>query len=40
MMPSVLKALLDMPEKSYDASPINHITGNEPPCLIVHGTDD
>jgi len=23
-----------------DASPINHITGNEPPSLIIHGRDD
>jgi acetyl esterase/lipase len=23
-----------------DCSPINHITGNEPPCLILHGGDD
>lgn len=23
-----------------DCSPISHITGNEPPCLIIHGGDD
>ncbi len=23
-----------------DCSPINHITGKEPPCLILHGADD
>ena len=39
-MPAFMKAMLDIPEKAIDASPVVHVTGNEPPMLIVHGSDD
>ncbi|QNU67866.1 alpha/beta hydrolase [Ruminiclostridium herbifermentans] len=35
---SILAMLND--EDKKDCSPISHITGKEPPCLILHGGDD
>ena len=32
--------LIDMPERYYDASPLNHIRPESPPTLLVHGQKD
>jgi acetyl esterase/lipase len=32
--------LTDMPERYYDASPLNHISHESPPTLLVHGQKD
>lgn len=32
--------LVDMPERYYDASPLNHISHESPPTLLVHGQKD
>jgi acetyl esterase/lipase len=39
-MPAFMRALLDDQRKAADASPTTHVTGVEPPCLIVAGADD
>lgn len=35
-----ITALVDAEYKLADASPVNFVRGTEPPCLLVHGTND
>ena len=39
-MTGFIKAFIDEESKLYDASPINFIDGKEPPCLLIHGSND
>lgn len=33
-------SILQTPEKALEASPIGHVNGNEPPYLLMHGSED
>lgn len=39
-MPLFIGALIDEETKLMEASPINHFKGIEPPCLLLHGSND
>lgn len=39
-MRAFIGALIDEEYKLMDASPVSFVKGSEPPCLLVHGTND
>ncbi len=39
-MAEYIAALIDREYNLADASPVGFVTGTEPPCLLVHGTND
>ncbi|MBN7772227.1 alpha/beta hydrolase [Clostridium aminobutyricum] len=39
-MPVFIRGLIDKEEEIRGASPIEHIKGTEPPCLLIHGRND